>query len=100
MAEEPLPELGAHDLARLYALEHMVTTLWSFYAAQQADVFGLTVEAVARDLSSGVQGTIVETRMPIGFRDLMREKVRGLMNTVIENARTMDELSGKAGHSG
>ncbi len=94
MSEKPLPELGAHDLARLYALEHLVTTLWSFYAAESAGRHGVTVTRAATDLASGVVGTMVEANMPPGFRDLMVAKARELMDRVVENARTMDELAG------
>ncbi|MBX3480119.1 MAG: hypothetical protein KF842_06940 [Caulobacter sp.] len=89
---KPLPP-EINDLARIYALEHMVTTLWSFHAFEKAAADGRTNEEVALDLASGIQGTVVDAGgMPVAFRDLMRDHVRKLMDRVVENARLADSL--------
>lgn len=83
------------DAARWKAIEHVVTTLWSFYAFQQASSNAIDAGAVARELSSGVQGSIVEARMPPEFKAEFRGHVRRLMDIVVANADLADKLMGR-----
>ena len=85
---------GVDDLARLMAIEHMVTTLWSFFAFNQADAFGRPAADVARELSEGIHGTIIDGRLPHPVRDRMRGHVNRLMDVVIANAETADSFKG------
>lgn len=83
------------DLARLHAIEHLVVCLWTFYAYGEAAPRNMSVEAAARELQEGVLGTLAEGRGAEELRTLIRLHARLIMDRVVENARTMDELRGR-----
>ncbi len=87
---------AVNDLARLYALEHMVTTLWYFHVVGIAGQQDCSATQVALELREGILSTVVEGRMPRPLLDLMRSNVAKLLDDVVANARNNDELTGRS----
>lgn len=92
-ANDPLIPAGAHDFARLAALEHMVAILWVGFAQQQAGLLGLTSAEVARNFREAVTGSLVEGRWPADILALIRGHARMVMDKAVLDAETSDRLA-------
>lgn len=96
LADDPAIPAEVHDIARLLALEHLVSSLWFCFACNQAEARGEPAGDVAKTLRDGVIGTMVEGTDPPQIRALIRDHAAKVMDHCVASARRNDELR-KAG---
>jgi hypothetical protein len=89
-----------HDLARIYALEHMVSTLYLLLSIQIAETKGMGFAQVATELRENVKGSMTEGDLPPAFLALMRHHAGKVLDHAVDSARTADELSGAGNIAG
>lgn len=90
--EEPRPEpdVTTAVIAKLMALELLVSNAWIRLARDEAERRGVDVGANAREINVALQGAVVDLGMPAELQGMVRGQVGDVMNHVIGVADLMD----------
>lgn len=92
--DDPSIPQETHDLARLYALEHLVASFWFVFAVNQAERLDMPIAGVAREFRQGVLGSMAEGAMPPAFLALVRAHAGKVMDKAVGDAETADQIKG------
>lgn len=89
---DPRIPVESHDLARIYALEHLVSTLYLLVGSQMAERSGVGVLHMTNELRDGLLGSIAEGQVPAPFLALMRHHVAKVFEHTLASAAAAEEL--------
>lgn len=92
LVDDPTITPEAHDQARLWALEHLVASLWYFLALSRAGQSGVSIGDTAAQLRESVKSTMIEGELPAEFLALARAHAVRVMDAAVVGGRNADEL--------